>query len=465
MTLKSNTQYVPQFYVFVLALFLAMPPIVWAGPYANSAHGTKVTRTATANAGFPVGSCAHCHEQHASVDGAEHTPNNSLMFTDLTGDAFCNSCHDGSETVKDIATNWINGDFGHGVRGAGMVCADCHDPHFSNPVHSPGAHQNWVEPNPGETYGSIVGTVGVEPTWPVPADPAEDFAVPESQLAPISFTLKDPIEYEYQLCFKCHSDPGVNPYNPMSSSDMTNGTGDLMVVAAQFNPNQYSHHPVTGTGNWRNSNVVAGLLPPWNTNVNARMYCTDCHGDPVSGAAGSHASNAKYMLKASGSPRNPGAPDSYDSLCLLCHSDGYDAGSGSMNSPWSHGSNAAHQYQGEGNGDNRYGCTSCHGGPANVALYTLPCSPADNGGKMGAMHGEMFFWAPIYKELRGGGCDTVPIRNSIANPADHFLVGGYLTGIALDNYDGGSDDTGTCWAGMDDGGSDGCGSMAGGKGW
>jgi len=453
--MNNARQLILSFGLALLLLGVLSRPAM-AGAYADSAHGTKVTRTVTAAAGYPVGSCAHCHEQHASVDGAEHTPNNNLMFTDLTGDAFCNSCHNGSETVKDIATNWNNGDFGHGVRGAGMVCADCHDPHFSNPVHSAAAHQNWVQPPGGGTYGSIVGTVGVEPSWPVVGDPAPDSAIPESVLAPTSFTLKDPIEYEYQLCFKCHSDPNVNPYNPMSESDMTNGTGDLTLVAAQFNPNQYSHHPVTGTGNWRNPNALVGLKEPWASNPNARMYCTDCHGDPVSGAAGSHASNAKYMLKASGSPLNPSAPDCYDNLCLICHNDQYNGGGKALSSPWSHGSNAAHQYEGEGNGENRLGCTACHGGPAGFADFWA-CGGQDNGGKMGAIHGEKFKWQGIYPEARrGGGCDTT--ANVTHSNAEKFLVGGYLNGIVLDGSGG------TCWGTMT--GTDGCSSMgAAGKGW
>lgn len=463
MTLKFKIQHIPVVLLVVSGIFLSTSGLAWAGAYADSAHGTKVTRTATANAGFPVGSCAHCHEQHASVAGVEHAPNNSLMFTGLTGDAFCNSCHDGSETVKDIATNWNNGDFGHGVRGAGMVCADCHDPHFSNPVHATAADQNWVQPpNPpdptGGSYGSIVGTVGVEPTWPDPGIPAGGSATPESQLAPTSFTLKDPIEYEYQLCFKCHSDPAVNPYNPKSVAEMNNATGDLTLVAAQFNPFQISHHPVTtdpANPDW-DTNAAAGLIGPWASNPNARMYCTDCHGDPVSGAAGSHASNAKYMLKDSGSPLNANAPDCFDNLCLTCHHSEYNGGGKALSSPWSHGSNAAHQYEGEAAGDNRIGCLACHGGPAGFTTF-WECGPQDNGGKMGAIHGVNFNWRGFYPSIRGGGCDTATAPPEY--PAVHFLTGGYLNGIELDAGGGG-----TCWGGMS--GNDGCSSMGSlGKGW
>ncbi len=467
MTRMVKILHIPLVLLVVSGFFLSASGLVWAGAYADSAHGQNVTRTATASAGYPVGSCAHCHEQHASVAGAEHVPNENLLFTGLTGSDFCLSCHDGSETIKNLATNWNSGSFGHGPLGADMICADCHDPHYSKPVHSEAVDGNQVyNPGTGDTFGSIVGTSGVEPIWPVTADPAPNSAVPESLLAPFSFTEKDPIEKEYQLCFKCHSDPAVNPYNPKTIADMNNTTGDLTLVAAQFNPNQYAHHPVTGTANWRNPNVIAGLLSPWKENVNARMYCSDCHGDPVSGASGAHASNIKYMLKASGSPDNPSAPDSYDNLCLLCHS-GYNADGGTQTSPWSHGSNAAHQYQGEAVGENRYGCRACHGGAAGVDNPTaVPCQPSDNGGKMGAFHGEKFFWGAITAVDKGSGlCGTTPIRNSSANPADHFLMGGYLVGIALDNYTGGNDGDGTCWGGME-GATDGCSAMGtGGKGW
>jgi len=456
---------------YTVFFFLSSQP-VWAGPYADSAHGQNVTRAVTAAAGYAVGNCAHCHEQHASFEGTSHTPGSYLKYVDLSGDAFCNSCHDGSETVKDIATNWNAGTYGHGPLAGSMGCAECHDPHTSLSVHSPA-----VDGNNALTVGSVIGTSGVEPTWPAVSDPTPGTSVSEAALAPLSFTTKDPIEKEYQLCFLCHSNPSVNGDNPKTLAEMTNVDGlDLTLVAAQFNPNQYSHHPVTGTGNWRNPNVNAGLLSPWNAvaNDNARMYCTDCHGD--SGAAGAHSSNAKYMLKATGHPDNPAAPDCYDNLCFICHSTDYDGGGGGISSPWSHGSNGAHQYEGESNGDNRLGCGACHGGPAGYAGGEVgDCFSAENGGKRGAIHGETFYWQLVQYDNIGTNknpiCGTTPIVGPTAqNPADHFLVGGYNVGMYLDDYHGGNDGDGTCYSAMGAGpdGSnttDGCASMGNGQGW
>ncbi len=82
-----------------------------AGPYLDSAHGETtigVNRSSTATSGYARGNCAHCHEQHASIKGAEPAPAGGLpspfaLFADnfsnkTTGpyvqtDNFCFYCH------------------------------------------------------------------------------------------------------------------------------------------------------------------------------------------------------------------------------------------------------------------------------------------------------------------------------------------------------------------------------------
>ncbi len=61
--------------------------LAYAGPYTDSAHGNTtygVDRTSTSQ--YTQGLCAHCHEQHASIGGAEPAPNT----LDAAGpDKFC----------------------------------------------------------------------------------------------------------------------------------------------------------------------------------------------------------------------------------------------------------------------------------------------------------------------------------------------------------------------------------------
>ena len=81
------------------------------GPYLNSAHGNTsdgVLRTSlsTPPNNYSRGNCAHCHEQHASIGGAEPAPNSPagpdiyLLFKDLwvapiQSNVFCFGCHRG----------------------------------------------------------------------------------------------------------------------------------------------------------------------------------------------------------------------------------------------------------------------------------------------------------------------------------------------------------------------------------
>ena len=65
-----------------------------ANEYTNSAHGSSadtgnygVLRTSTDQ--YVRGHCAHCHEQHASINGTEPTPNATTTPSDAGPDKFC----------------------------------------------------------------------------------------------------------------------------------------------------------------------------------------------------------------------------------------------------------------------------------------------------------------------------------------------------------------------------------------
>ncbi len=75
-----------------------------AGTYLKSAHGNSTIGVNRTSAGFPTdyatGNCAHCHEQHSSIQGAEPVPtggpNNFLLFDEnYTSQTinFCFDCH------------------------------------------------------------------------------------------------------------------------------------------------------------------------------------------------------------------------------------------------------------------------------------------------------------------------------------------------------------------------------------
>jgi len=80
-----------------------------ANEYTTGAHGNSpdgVNRTSMT--GYSAGNCAHCHEQHASVNGSEPdptagTPSPDALFDDYTSQTvgFCLRCHTDSSSYQD----------------------------------------------------------------------------------------------------------------------------------------------------------------------------------------------------------------------------------------------------------------------------------------------------------------------------------------------------------------------------
>jgi len=72
---RTKKQLVSSIIVLLLVFFYS--DITFAGPYLNSAHGNTtygVNRSSMASLGYARANCAHCHEQHASIGGAEPAP-------------------------------------------------------------------------------------------------------------------------------------------------------------------------------------------------------------------------------------------------------------------------------------------------------------------------------------------------------------------------------------------------------
>jgi len=117
--------------ILMIILVLNTSHIVIAGPYLNSAHGNNsygVKRDVTELSGYARGNCAHCHEQHASIEGGEPTPSSGdasafCLFADnfsgkSTGpyeqsDNFCFYCHCYTDATSLQTPNFTNYDYSH----------------------------------------------------------------------------------------------------------------------------------------------------------------------------------------------------------------------------------------------------------------------------------------------------------------------------------------------------------------
>jgi ribosomal protein L31 len=178
-------------------------------------------------------------------------------------------------------------------------CVDCHNPHKAKQgSHTPAAqwYPTTVTATTNNVSNALTGVTGVEPgsatKWTVPT----------------TFTTLESSTYEYQICYKCHSywalrdADGITTYTTASGATVTD-------QAMEFNPNNYSAHPVEVTLNNQAGSYAPKALAssqmsaPWTAVGNQTMYCSDCHGadNEASGdPKGPHGSNVKYMLKGTG---------------------------------------------------------------------------------------------------------------------------------------------------------------------
>ncbi|MEW6419954.1 MAG: cytochrome c3 family protein [Nitrospirota bacterium] len=88
------------FCIGILLWWMLYPRNASPGPYLDSTHGSSSSGVKRSATGFPTdygrGNCAHCHEQHASIGGAEPNPTggpDKYLLGYQNVPAFCFGCH------------------------------------------------------------------------------------------------------------------------------------------------------------------------------------------------------------------------------------------------------------------------------------------------------------------------------------------------------------------------------------
>ena len=92
------------FSTLIILLSICCTSAAFAGAYLDSAHGDAtngVDRNSISSLGYAIGNCAHCHEQHASIEGTEPAPvkpgpdNYALFYNNFVNqtDGLCYQCH------------------------------------------------------------------------------------------------------------------------------------------------------------------------------------------------------------------------------------------------------------------------------------------------------------------------------------------------------------------------------------
>jgi predicted CXXCH cytochrome family protein len=235
--------------------------------------------------------CENCHTPH----GAE-TPERLLKFA--PEEENCLVCHDGSVARTDIESEiqkWSRHPVG-AVEGAhdpiesaatmpGHVeCEDCHNPHAVTDAPA----------QPPNVTGPLTFVRGVT-----------------SSGAEI-----ESAQYEYEVCFRCHSDnPGAGS-SPLIDRQIAQPS--LRLKFDTLNP---SFHPVEAPG--RNPDVPSLLFP---LTAGSVIYCGDCHnnesgpGANGSGPNGPHGSIWPSLLEREyRTADNTAESSQVYSLCYKCH--------------------------------------------------------------------------------------------------------------------------------------------------
>ncbi|MFQ5490577.1 MAG: cytochrome c3 family protein [Phycisphaerae bacterium] len=212
--------------------------------------------------------CSNCHKIHSAA-GRERL----LRFAREENN--CLNCHSGGVVLQNIASE-IRKPSAHRVeRFVGrhdptedprvmtrhVECQDCHNPHAV------------ASRTPGSTRRPSNGAVTANNRF----------------VSGISLTGRaiKHANFEYEICFKCHSDSVSRPRSSDIARQITQTNTRL-----EFQPSNPSFHPVVSP---RNNRDVVSLLPPWR--VGSQMRCTDCHnsdqglsGSFPSGPSGPHGS-------------------------------------------------------------------------------------------------------------------------------------------------------------------------------
>ncbi len=224
--------------------------------------------------------CARCHRDHTGKNG-DLLPNAPAQSN------LCFGCHNGSGSNKNIQTHYTDANvpandsatssfYSHaatavpsnhtaakndefrGVLNRHNECSDCHNSHSADGALATSTPSGWLASGALKNITGVGVTNGAAGTTP-------------------TFTWKNSITYEYELCLKCHSASTTLLSYPKESYKKTD-------KGLEFNPANPSYHPIEGAGKNTTAamnNGLAGTSPYklWTFTNTGIVRCVHCHGD------------------------------------------------------------------------------------------------------------------------------------------------------------------------------------------
>ncbi len=269
--------------------------------------------------------CFNCHTPHNAA-----TPNRLQKNIE---ENTCFLCHDGSVAASDIESELLKFSR-HPVETTPnpshdatkvenpltmplhVECTDCHNPHAaeSSPPMISFNPNNPFDPDHATApaaSGRIRGVTGID----------------------IAGNEKAEVDYEYELCFKCHGLPAKSACDDGRCETATSfsmlrqdGVYNIRDKVSTSTPGLVSYHPIE-INNPANDDEVPSLRNdiPLNRSTSL-IYCSDCHNSDrslaagLSGPTGPHGSiyGAILTQEYSFDPVVPYSSQAYE-LCYKCH--------------------------------------------------------------------------------------------------------------------------------------------------
>jgi hypothetical protein len=353
----------------------------WGGPYLDSAHGNYgdgisgygVSRSSTGN--YSTGNCAHCHEQHASIQGVEPDPADGAaphaLFAEnfntgrtqniyLESDNFCFYCHSGNsgqqvdnrdysevfggadalsgpQSILDAFNqasyhnlydiwNFLSNDpsYSSWFAKRGNPCSACHDPHL--------AKRNWDSSQTGFPLLSAITKPAAAALWgetEVMSNYLAGYEAPYSlgtdrepagEGAPNGSNTPDYAGF----CTTCHDYDNIIASTSLGRDIRPINWDDASYDSVTLH-DKHGTAPRDGADNLRDPYSLAG-------NTNFVLSCLDCHE--------SHGSENTMMLRRRINGEDlegvvtEVSTETKSYVCKRCHPDDLAAGEGSNPDTW-----------------------------------------------------------------------------------------------------------------------------------
>ena len=278
--------------------------------------------------------CAACHSAHRASGVL-------LLQAPSPVSTLCFRCHDGTGATANIqaqytsptlpannpaTASWYSHpatvptnhtmdelpEFG-GVSNRHTECADCHQPHRADATPGTATTGGWTVSGAIEGASGVAVTNGVANTVP-------------------TYTWQRTNQFEYQLCFKCHSG-----YTTLATQDPATPSRWALDKSVELNPANLSFHPVEAAGTNATAAMTASLAGTspyklWTFTASSVVRCQNCHGPSgavnpaVDAQIDNHASANRGILLRNYrdrvlNTRNQAYSAADYALCYLCHAE------------------------------------------------------------------------------------------------------------------------------------------------